>query len=372
MRIVVSIMALLFFSSPIFGQVTSAMDSESSRRSIPPIEKERLTESSYKEQSVAWENETQINPADENAWLNYYKAERYTNFSAHSRGISRESQFALDDILSNMEQHVPNSLSFHYASFLNGNYSDAALKHLEMAFNLQPNNKELFDEMLSRAVIQRDTEKQKLFAGKLKTTGVYTPAELEYNHNLLSGIPSGGVLITYGNVDTYPILIDQLVQSYRGDVTVVCLNWIGSERYRGNLAAQLGIPAGQLKPEEETFVKTLVSQLEKKRVFLSLTLPPSLLKKYSTELYLEGLAFEYSPNKLDNLPLLAGNWEVYYKKNELLSSDPLNRNYILPLTELYNYYRDTGQPIKQKECEVLLRQLAGRTSSPAKVTKYLD
>ncbi|MDZ4822154.1 MAG: hypothetical protein SH856_01720 [Flavobacteriales bacterium] len=359
------------FSCSVVLVLAQAETEKEQAAEVPAVEVQQLSKSAYADKLEDNVSKLVVNNQNNNAWVNAYKAERYGNYSGTSRSISTDSQKKLDFMVSEMNTHIPNTFEFHYASYLNGNKSTDALSHLQQAHTLNPSSTELHDDMLANAVIEKNESEKKDFAQKLSEGKVYSGAELEYNRNVLASVSVGAVLITYGNVDTYPLIISQEVNGLRKDIKIVCLDWLGSSAYRDQVAVDCGVAKNKITSSASLSLAEILAGSPKK-IFVALTLPPNELKKYADKLYLTGLALMYSNQSQSNLPDLASKWEVYFSKTHLADNEALNRNYILPLIQLSAYYDDTGQPDKKKTVDDLAKQLALSTTNPSKVNQYLD
>ncbi len=348
------IMVLAFgFAISATAQNASPSHETMKRQAIVPVEDNQFSNNYYANEASWWRDHLKKNEKDQAAWLNYYKAVRYTNYTEQSRHISKTRQAELDELLVKMKKAVPESFAFNYASYLNGNKSNAAFSHLDKAYSQNPYNKELWDDMLSKAVINSDKANTEKFAKQLSDNAIYNASEVSYNRNVLSSVEQNGILITNGNVDTYPILMMQQLQSYRKDVRVVCLEWLGNETYSNTVAGWLDIK----KTKDIALADILTSKST--ALYVALTLPPDNIKEISKNLYCTGLAMKYSKTSLDNLPVLASNWEKLFEKTNLNTNEQLNRNYLVPLVLLKDYYKQAAPNVaKQQETANYFEQLS--------------
>lgn len=366
-------MKQFLFAAALSGSVLSgqAQAQTETAKDIPAVEQEQLSKSVYADKLQENVSRLAVNNGNTNAWVNAYKAERYSNYTATSRSISPASQQKLDFMVEQMESAIPGTYEFHYASYLNGNKSPDAMQHLRQASALNPGAVELYDDMLAMAVIEKNQSRVKEFAQKLSDARIYSPAELEYNNNVLASVSPGAILITHGNVDTYPLIISQQLNAIRTDVKIICLDWLGSSVYREQVAQMCGIAKGKISIDASSTLASILSGSNEK-IYLALTLPPSELKKHAPNLYLNGLAFLYSEQEQANLPDLASKWEIYFSKAHIDDNEAINRNYILALVLLSAYYEDTGQHEKKKTVDQLAKQLAALTTNPSIVNQYID
>jgi hypothetical protein len=333
---------------------------------VKAIEFNELPASTYSSEAIKWEEAVKLNKSDENAWLNLYKSKRYESYTEHSRKINKDKQKELDEIIIKMNESVPNSFGYHYAKYLNGAKSDESFNHLKAAFQINPNEPELFDDMLCDAVIRNNAQDIKTYAEKVSTTGLYNAAEVEYNRNVLNSIEQNGVLLTYGNVDTYPIIMMQQLQNFRKDVTVVCLEWLNNGVYKRQVAQLFNIP------EKSVAYEKILATNTGRGVYVGLTLPPDMIRKNGGKLYCTGLTMKYSEVPLQNLESLAYNWEFLFAKNKINTNDQINKNYLLPLVLLKEYYTQNGKGEEASAVQQSALQIAERFSANNVIKKYID
>lgn len=340
---------------------------------VVPIEEKRLFSSEYKTTADFWKNEVDANPSDENAWISWYKAERYKNYTAHSKDISKGSQDVLNEIISKMTKSVPESFALHYAMYLNAQKSTEAFESLKKANSLQPDSEELLDDLLAMKVIEGDAAGAKKYSLEIAKRTPFKAPEMEYNRNVLNSVEPNAIILTNGNVDTYPIIIDQQISGLRTDVTVVCLEWLNNEKYAGQIATKLGMSIQKLNSGKPySALKEILNSSPKIPVYLALTLPPEEIEKYRKNLYLTGLAMKYSTSSVENIPSLVYNWENLFLKNQISSLHELNRNYLLPLIQLYSYYKNKGDTEKTGQVRSYILNIAKLTGQEEKIKNMVN
>jgi hypothetical protein len=90
-------------------------------------------------------------------------------------------------------------------------------------------------------VIEGDAAGAKKYSLEIAQKNPFDAPEMEYNRNVLNSVEPNAILLTNGNVDTYPIIIDQQISGLRTDITVVCLDWLNNEVYAGQIALKIGL-----------------------------------------------------------------------------------------------------------------------------------
>lgn len=316
-----------------------------------------------------WKEELKGNVANEKAWLNYYTGKRYESYGEHSRQLSSAQRKELDVTLAKMFEKTGSSFSFNYASYLHSERRDEGLAYLDKAYSINPNEPDVWDDMLYKAVLNNNPTERQLFAKKLAEVGYYSTSVMEYNTNVLNSIQQNGILITYGQLDTYPLYILQEQFNHRKDVKIICMEWLNSERYRQQLALTFGEAfktVSQLTPLQH------ILPLLRGDVFVGLTVPPDQLSSVKEQLYCTGLAMKHSTALIANMDVLVFNWEKLFEKNQVNSGEMINRNYLLPAAQLRAYYSRIGNSTKEAEMNQQLRTLAQQFGVEKKVQPYLD
>jgi len=340
---------------------------------VEAIESQRLLPGEYQSNAEYWKDRVTIDPSDENAWISWYKSERYKNYTAKSKIINPQSQKILDDILIQMKVAVPTSFAMYYASYLNGNKSNESFEDLKKAISMKPDEPELLDDMIAMNVINGNTEQTKIYCQKIKSIDPYSAAETEYNRNVLNSLEPNAILLTNGNVDTYPIIIDQQLSGMRTDVTVVCLDWMSNHTYAETVAEKAGVSESTMRGVSAgNALDKIVNSKTTSPIYMSLTLSPDQIEKYKKNLYLTGLAMKYSPLEIENIPALVYNWENLFSKTQINARVELNRNYLFPLLQLHAYYKRIGDVEKQNQTKDYILRISELTGQKEKLTKMLD
>jgi hypothetical protein len=360
------IFLIIFGSNGMFGQAAASEASESFQR-VEAIDMTQRSKAEYKSAAEQWKSVVDANKSNADAWLNYYKALRFESYTDHSRKISKEKQQKLDQIISGMSTNISNSFEFEYASYLNGNKSNAALQHLKKAWSLKSGDRELLDDMIALSSIENNDGDMKQYCQLLSNANVYNAAEVEYNRNVFNSIEQNGILITHGNVDTYPLLMMQKLQNFRNDVTIICLEWLGNEKYQEKVKGWLEISSVKTVTEDKLF-----NHSTKRPVYFALTISPDILKSRSDQLYCTGLAFKHSKNIIENIPSLVYNWESLFSKGNIHQADAINKNYLLPMILLRDQYNLTGQTAKAEDLKQQILQISNRYSLSESTKKHID
>ncbi|MES2558803.1 MAG: hypothetical protein V4590_03630 [Bacteroidota bacterium] len=324
----------------------------------------------YAQQIVLWKAELDKNPTNGYAWYNYYRATRnQIRLDTTDKRTHMEKAAVLANLVNEMEKAVPQSFEFNLCKWMNGgNDYEHYLPYLKKAAQLGPDRMELISDVLTWAEIERDIAKRDLYAQKWYASPMSSPGLLYYNHNVLAGLKPNAILITQGDNDTYPAWILQS-QGIRRDVTVINTSLLNIDVYREKVFKELGIakwPVTATNSLKDTtvascnrykneLVKHLAANNKKYPVYLALTGDDELTKPIADQLYLTGLAYEYSPITLDNIALMKKNFEQvytldyidkpFYQDISVYWSKHCLNNYIVPMIKLYDHYKTSGDAI---------------------------
>ena len=306
--------------------------------------------STFSQNATYWENALKVDSKNESAWIALFNARLFESFTPHSRDLSNERKQILADVLKQVETNLPNSFSFYYLSYLNNqSKSEASLQLLQKAAEKNSYYPEMWDDLLFSHYIKGNKKGIVEMTDNLFNSSIYSSAVMEYNQNVLSSVEKNGVLVTYGNIDSYPLLIWQEKFNIRKDVKIVCLEWLRNEKYSADIAKVLGITTESILNVSEEKALGAILKATKKKVYLGLTLPPAFLKKQSGSLYCTGLAMLYSSKPVSNIESLETNWTSLFKRKYLYNNDDINRNYLIPLVILHQAETDVAKKTEYRQ-----------------------
>ncbi len=306
--------------------------------------------STFSQNATYWENALKVDSKNESAWIALFNARLFESFTPHSRDLSNERKQILADVLKQVETNLPNSFSFYYLSYLNNqSKSEASLQLLQKAAEKNSYYPEMWDDLLFSHYIKGNKKGIVEITDNLFNSSIYSSAVMEYNQNVLSSVEKNGVLVTYGNIDSYPLLIWQEKFNIRKDVRIICLEWLSNEKYSADIAKVLGITTESVLNVSEEKALGAILKATKKKVYLGLTLPPAFLKKQSGSLYCTGLAMLYSSKPVSNIESLETNWTSLFKRKYLYNNDDINRNYLIPLVILHQAETDVAKKTEYRQ-----------------------
>lgn len=312
----------------------------------------------YIEQIALWKKETEKDKTNANAWYNYYKANRYAHASGGHDSVYASNRFQkIEGIVKEIETNIPNTFEAHFIKWANGYNNWDLLPELEKAYAINPDRWETYDGFINLYEMQRNMEKRDVFVKKLFDSEKRSPGLLNYNYNVLMSLKPNAILITAGDNDTYFAWMLQVAMGVRKDILIVNVGLGSMKPYADNLSKELGVnlPNTEVTNYDQyasKLFKELVKNKAKRPVYAALTVGEEFIKPVEQNLYLIGLAYEYSTEPIDNIALLKKNFEKVYELdylNHSFAKDPYetivdvaNSNYTVPMLTLYNHYKLSG------------------------------
>lgn len=333
----------------------------------------------YKQQSALWKKEIDRDKKNSNAWYNYYRANRCINRLDTTDTRNGQQKYEQEKkLVEEMHKAVPNSYEYNLCRWLIEGNKYEYVAYLEKAEQLGEGHTEHFADMIVWGEIARNRERKDKYAKKWYESGLASPGLLYYNYNVLTGLKPNAIVFTTGDNDTYPIWMLQSI-GIRKDVTVLNLSLLYIDEYRNKIFNELGVDQWNMLPEitsintrglaedvtggeeklsryNREIVKHVARNSRSYPVYVGLTVDDNFTKAISDELYLTGLAYEYSNRPVDNMAQLRKNFEQQYALDYLdkpFFNDvsqhwvkQTNYNYIVPMIKLYDHYREAGENTK--------------------------
>jgi hypothetical protein len=333
----------------------------------------------YVKQAELWKKEIEKNPKNTKAWYNYYNANRYARYTETID--TKEKQARLKKIIEDMGEAIPGTYEYFLLKYWNTyNISDISL--VEKAYQLEPKRVDTYYAFISHYEFFGKEKKVEEFCEKLYESKDIAPGLVNYNYNVLMSCEKDAIIFTNGDNDTYPPWMLQKALNIREDVTVLNIP-ISTRTKKFYLERKLkekkiSIDFDKL-PElmDKDFLPELCKSLATKYpdipIYFALTVNERYTKALTDDLYIVGLAYQYSPKRIDNLALLKKNLEKYLRLDYLeydwydesyLAKDiiaTMNTNYIAPIIMLAEHYMTSGEEERAEEWKDLVFVLALRS-----------
>jgi hypothetical protein len=203
---------------------------------------------------------------------------------------------------------------------------------------------------------------------------------------------TNSILFTNGDNDTYPIWMLQKALDIREDVTVLNVSISRSDKNyleRKLKEKDITVDFDKLPDMRDNdffteLCKVLGAKYPDVPVYFALTVYETVTKPITDDLYIVGLAYQYSPKRIDNLALLKKNLENNLRLDYLrydwydesyLAKDiiaHMNLNYIAPMVMLAEHYQTAGEDKKFQDWKgfaVMLAFKAGNEEMADEIEK---
>ena len=312
----------------------------------------------YVEQKEAWKAQTQKDPKDETAWLNYYHAAHYMGWwGTNSDSIVREA-------MNEMKQAIPDSYTYNFCAYraVVSGHSDEkdGDKYAEAALAKLPDEMQFFDydQWVCYLAMKGYESRMAQMAKRYFDSGIYSENMLRYSYNELRGMDAGGIYIGNGDGVIIPKWLIQEGMNVHKDKTIVCASFLAVKEYREWLGKKLNIAFPEWEngkyvsydAYEQALIQAIIDKYGSK-VYFSTTTPSETMEPWKDKLYNEGLLLKYSAKPYDNLAVKRRNVEERYMLEYLLVSfrpewtagQRLSANYAVVLADLLPYYAKHDQ-----------------------------
>ncbi|MFC2088880.1 hypothetical protein ACFLSX_04700 [Calditrichota bacterium] len=340
------------------------------------------TQEWYEQQASLWEKEVQNNPQNERAWYYYFFATRYKTLGIDSQRRERLQ----NQIIDRMGASIPDSYLYYYIRFYHGvgDFND-----LKKAYWINPNDPDLYWEFMRYYDDEADWDNRKKFCSKLYKSKDIASGLLEYNYNVLTSTDSNAILLTNGDNDTYPVWVLQDAKDVRKDVLVLNAHHIFVDRqylYVRLKEKNIIVNPNTFSDKNvdsflKDFTKTISERNPEVPIFVALTVYEDYIQSIKDNLYLVGLAHQYSENPIDSISILKNNIENNFRLDYLdynwyddlhVSHNDLNRfntNYVDLFLEIQNNYFNNGDIETAKRWKNKSLFLAEKAGNKALITK---
>jgi len=193
----------------------------------------------YHAQFEGWLEQTRLDPKDEYAWLNCYRAKRYELLFS-----SNYDETELAEIRTEMKKHIPDTYVYYICAMEEPDVTqEQRLEYLTKAFELIPTEKVLFDYDKWFYFLKAfgDNEQFSKLAKEYYDSGLYSNELIQCSLNELNCMEEGGIFIGNGDATVGPKWLIQEGMGKHRDKLVICQNFILIHEYCERIYDELGI-----------------------------------------------------------------------------------------------------------------------------------
>lgn len=288
--------------------------------------------------------------------------------SQRSYTIAQKEQLSAG--VSQLKSLDKNSFDYHLYNYLQKPYNFDQLESLKKAESINAYDFTVLKSFSAYHQIMGNENELKQYLSKLHS-GKYFNEELsKYAKLTLTSLPDNAVLITHGNDDTYPLLIQQKINNIRNDVEIISLDHLVSEVYREKLKNR-GYKIPNRSIVDTKFLKSFVALNKGKKVTCANSLPQPYLNTLSGELNVVGYSFStYSMNTV-NVAFYESNLKVELRSLLNSNSRTILRNSLPLLFDVRNHYIEKKQENKRQEVENWIRLIGDQLNISTQINALL-
>lgn len=315
----------------------------------------------YVQQAELWWKEVEKDNKSEDNWYNYFRACRNALGSANWKSESiNESPYLRsgNDIVKLIQQHIPNTFTWYYVSYMTNGVGIANADNLLKAYDMNPYFEGIHSSMISYAVSSHNDSLRRKVNIDWYKANYLSPQLLTYGYNVLMSLDTNAILLTQNDNDTYPLWMLQDALNIRKDVMVINIDILLMPDYRGVIFGKLDIkpmPLDDVDINEyqlnwQKVVHHILGNYDNPRpLHLGMTLYNTLYKDFEDKLAVSGLTLKYTKQKTD---LFARNKKLYeqvflldylqhnfYTDRNQMNINYQNLSYLNMFKDLYDYYK---------------------------------
>lgn len=234
--------------------------------------------------------------------VNYLQSELKTiALSPISKSPTQYQQLQMEAQLNEIGRLNANSFEYHLLNYQVGNYDFSRIESLKAAERIKPNDGNVLKELSAYAYIQNDEKELIKYLNRLNSQRVFSKDLEVYAADVLKSLPKNSVLISHGESDTYPMLIQQKINNIRKDVEIISLDHLQSMDYRKKMKAK-----GFIMPKSEIintdFFQDFIELNKSKNIIAAASIPQPYLKT-GKQMSTVGLGFSFDKDKADDYNL---------------------------------------------------------------------
>ena len=300
---------------------------------------------------------------DPNVQLDRMRAARNLSLVQNQGTITRTDKADLINRAAVLNSAAPQSFEAHMANFYAQFPATSAFQELDLAMVKGRDREELIAPELANAARKDNAIELSKWAREMKARGRVAPGLYTYAQDLMASLEPGAVLIAAGEMDAYPLWVEQFANAQRKDVFVIDQRLLVDPAYRARIWERT--KARGAVPMESDLMRTLPQSTDRP-VYLSLALGSAAVSGLGSNSYVTGLAIRWSKEPIDNLRLLEERWGLFKKT---MDAGPLSQNYLVPGSVLLKHYRSIGDETRASLLEHELRTMAKSLGATEKLIK---
>ncbi len=189
------------------------------------------------------------------AEVNAYLAETYRRLGMREKAV-RAAEEALEIEPCHAFAHTVIAETCRLGTEVPRSASDTTWTHLLEAVRCDSSDGNAWLSLWGDAIFHDRWLLMEISVRMMDETGFFTAAALHFARWMLRTLPPNSILVTNGDMDTYPLLAVQAADGFRSDVTVVERGLLGTTHFIKYLKEQHHLPIPMSNPEIESLLSS--------------------------------------------------------------------------------------------------------------------
>lgn len=275
--------------------------------------------------------------------------------------------------LNEIEQINNQSFEYHLLNYKVGNYDFSKINSLKAAEILKPTDAAVLKEFSAYSYIMNDEKELNKYLARLDVMRVFSQDLELFAVNVLESLPLNAILISHGEQDTYPLLIQQKIKNVRSDLEIISLDHLQSDEYRKRLKKS-GFKLPKTDVIDTEFFDEFMKLNNDKNIIVAASVPRPYLDK-GKQLQNVGLGFSFGNNVTDdyNLKLYENGLKskISNHVNQAKQGDLL-ANYLPFLFSVRNVYIANANGNSLAEIDAIIVKIGQYSNKSKQVNSLLN
>lgn len=349
----------------------------------------------YQEQSGLWKKLLEKDYSNSEAWRNHYWAERAKlQLQKPDLWANEKDQFftQLQPILETAKKHIDGTFDYYFILGSNAK-GETSINAFKKAFEINPDRSEIYSKLMAYYIPLLDKDKLTDLSKNMLKSNLYSNANLMWNYNALQSLAPSGVILTHGDMDSFPKWVLHYGANIRPDVLIINTWFLGTdEPYRKKNFEKMGMAPLSKKESDFENLRDYIDYItaetlknSKRPIYTSSGTPKEFLKKYelADKMYLVGNVLKYSEEKFNNTAAIKKNIEEVYVLDYLFNNfqvheddevikTQMNLTYLPSLIHLRKYYEAKNEKASIERCVRLIDKIADDSGRRKEVLSWFE
>jgi len=205
--------------------------------------------STYKQISQEFDAKDLHQISDITALYNYFLSSRYHDYIHRNETPNRNKQQLILDRIKDIDN---NSFEASFLVYKMNGYTEEGIQALKNAYAKDPTRQDAWDDMIGYYEITNDVSSARKLAQKIRSSGKYEQSIYDYNKNVVASTTGKSIVITQGELDTYPLLVLKYTTGLQ-DVVPISFKLLENEEYRRRILQSIGAVDTRFKNNRVNF-----------------------------------------------------------------------------------------------------------------------